>query len=602
MIDREAEGSGKISHFVRGSVLIAISQVAVGLAMDWRAIRDELAIPAEFMNPLAKIPAQVAGEALNLLAARSGRRDLGLRVAEQIEKSMGSPVVVPELQYGLRAQPTVADVIKFYARNAHLQNNTEWNHVEEVGQFLILKRGFKMQVLASNPFFIDLHLANSAIFLRGLLGRDWRPYKTCFSRPRPADETPYREIFGSVEFDREFDGHIFDKSQPYIAPLSDPESLDRIEEVISARSASPSISLDDIRDLTARMLPDGECTLERLSAALGVERRTVQRRLKAHGLTFSELIDRSRMEAVEILIRREDHTLTRLVSELGFSSISTFSRWFRQSYGMTASDYRKRRVGATEAERLYALMSRTRDMVLGVGDGGTILFANTAARRLRQTSQNLVGEDIHGLVYPDDHGWIDAFKRAWAAEPHKQGEPFGQCRFATQAGDYAWCEYQLNPIFNHAGQICEVLVVLHPLGDRKKSEDEAALLALLLGTTDSVIFLVEASGQITVQCGPVAAITPQDHDNLLGASVFDLFDQRSGSELRLRMDRIACGHRTADASSFRLRPVSPRISELIASVCWADLPSGFSSLMIMCTPDHSPSRRVESVPGAAPRS
>ena len=60
---------------------------------------------------------------------------------------------------------------------------------------------------------------------------------------------------------------------------------------------------------------------------LGVDRRTVHRRLAAQGGNFMQLLDAIRQEQAQRLLRYGDRKLTDIAPLLGFNSLSAFSRW-----------------------------------------------------------------------------------------------------------------------------------------------------------------------------------------------------------------------------------------------------------------------------------
>jgi AraC-like DNA-binding protein len=74
---------------------------------------------------------------------------------------------------------------------------------------------------------------------------------------------------------------------------------------------------------------------------LGVDRRTIYRRLAIEGVTFTSLVDQMRRDMAAQLLRRRGQQITVVAELLGFSSLSSFSRWFQRSHGTSARAYRK---------------------------------------------------------------------------------------------------------------------------------------------------------------------------------------------------------------------------------------------------------------------
>jgi AraC-like DNA-binding protein len=67
----------------------------------------------------------------------------------------------------------------------------------------------------------------------------------------------------------------------------------------------------------------------------------VHRRLAAEGKSFTQLLDNARREVATWQLRHGDQPLGEVTALLGFSSPSTFSRWFRQAYGIQPSEFRR---------------------------------------------------------------------------------------------------------------------------------------------------------------------------------------------------------------------------------------------------------------------
>jgi AraC-like DNA-binding protein len=76
---------------------------------------------------------------------------------------------------------------------------------------------------------------------------------------------------------------------------------------------------------------------------LGVDRRTVHRRLAEEGETFSSLLDSVRAELATRYIDNRDRPLASVAELLGFSAHSAFARWFRGQFGCSVSEWRAAR-------------------------------------------------------------------------------------------------------------------------------------------------------------------------------------------------------------------------------------------------------------------
>jgi AraC-like DNA-binding protein len=97
------------------------------------------------------------------------------------------------------------------------------------------------------------------------------------------------------------------------------------------------------------MLPSGLCSADKVAERLGVDRRTVHRHLAREGQTFSSVMDSVRAELVTRYIENRDRPLAAVSELLGFSAVSAFSRWFRNQFGCSVTDWRAERAGPPQA-------------------------------------------------------------------------------------------------------------------------------------------------------------------------------------------------------------------------------------------------------------
>jgi AraC-like DNA-binding protein len=102
---------------------------------------------------------------------------------------------------------------------------------------------------------------------------------------------------------------------------------------------------DKVSELIVALLPEGACSVERVAQHLGMDRRTLHRRLTAEGQTFSTILDATRYDMAASLLTSSDRPLQNVADLLGFSSLSAFAHWFRRKFALSASAYRAQQAG-----------------------------------------------------------------------------------------------------------------------------------------------------------------------------------------------------------------------------------------------------------------
>lgn len=90
------------------------------------------------------------------------------------------------------------------------------------------------------------------------------------------------------------------------------------------------------------LLAGGRChTVDDAARALGLSRRTLQRRLEESVTSFGAEWDRARLELARRRLTESDEKLATIAAELGFSAPQHFSEWFARRLRMTPSAFRR---------------------------------------------------------------------------------------------------------------------------------------------------------------------------------------------------------------------------------------------------------------------
>ena len=112
-----------------------------------------------------------------------------------------------------------------------------------------------------------------------------------------------------------------------------------VAETHMARISQPSFSAE-LRTILRSRLHRGACDIHSIASDLHMSMRTLQRRLKADGTSFSELLDSAKRELALELIEG-DLTVRGIAEQCGFSGSRALIRAFRRWTGTTPSGYRE---------------------------------------------------------------------------------------------------------------------------------------------------------------------------------------------------------------------------------------------------------------------
>jgi AraC-like DNA-binding protein len=225
--------------------------------------------------------------------------------------------------------------------------------VLDIGPMGIELRGDELRLSWSQdserPFrqLAEFNLAGLVTFARWISGRREAPRRIEFNYPAPADIREHCRIFGcELLFDQPCYAITLPQAwlqQPLIQP--DPamrELMLRLAEKQMLALARGDDALARARGLIAQQLSEGELTLEQLAARLDMGARTLQRKLRDAGLSYTQLLDQVRSELAEQYLADPKLDLNDLAFLLGFSEQSAFQRAFKRWKGESPGVWRKR--------------------------------------------------------------------------------------------------------------------------------------------------------------------------------------------------------------------------------------------------------------------
>ncbi|HEX4354211.1 MAG TPA: AraC family transcriptional regulator ligand-binding domain-containing protein [Polyangiales bacterium] len=179
------------------------------------------------------------------------------------------------------------------------------------------------------------------------------PIEVCFMHKAPPHAAMLESIFGApVRFECEHNAIVFP-----IAMLDQPlRGKDPILHALLARQADRELaSLADhsmfpmkVRDAIEAELTQG-APLETVAARLHISPGALRSRLRQHGTTYSEMLDRLRRDYAVRALRQTQVGVAELAHSLGFAHPPAFHRAFRRWFGLTPNAFREAKVGHPSA-------------------------------------------------------------------------------------------------------------------------------------------------------------------------------------------------------------------------------------------------------------
>lgn len=311
------------------------------LGLDWAPLMRSVGLnPAGLAVQDRWIPAAAVAQLLEISAAAAGREDFALRLVEfRRLANLGS------LTLAIREEPDVRSVLEMLIRYEQTYNQAIRIRLSVADGLATIRMGLELGEPVRTRQATELAIGALHRIHRELHGTRWQPLSVCFSHPAPADISTHLRIFGRVlHFEREFAGIVL-RAGDLAAPntMSDPLLRPYAHQFLDSIAPPNDVTtVTRVRELIEVLLPTGRCSIVQVARSLGVDRRTVQRRLADSGETFSSLLNAVRTELAERLVPNPRRSLTEIAEQLGFSEPSAFSRWFRGQFGCTPKEWRSR--------------------------------------------------------------------------------------------------------------------------------------------------------------------------------------------------------------------------------------------------------------------
>ena len=293
----------------------------------------DLAVPDKW------VPAAAVARLLDRSAAESGLEDFGLRLAGLRRLATLGPLSVV-----LRQEPDLRSALGLLVRYQHSYNEALRMRLEESDDLATLRLWFEFGEPAPTRQALELAMATLLGIVRELLGRQWEPLSWCFGHGPPSSLATHRAVFGPrLQFGHEFTGLVLyaaelDAPNTAADPLLRPYSQQFLQALGTPRAATVTAR---VRQLVEMLLPLGRCSAVQVARGLGVTERTLHRRLTAEQESFSSIVHGTREALAERYLATERYSLTDVSELLGFTAPSAFSRWFRQRFGISPTEWRR---------------------------------------------------------------------------------------------------------------------------------------------------------------------------------------------------------------------------------------------------------------------
>nr|WP_064493777.1 AraC family transcriptional regulator [Pseudomonas chengduensis] len=324
---------GLIEHLQRQGVAADALLAHAQLSPEALSQRDQRIAASAYLTLL--------GEGVRL----TGDPNLGLHLGESVR-----PGYYGVLGYLIMSCATLADALHRQARYASLVGSLGLVVLDDEparpDSGPLVAHSWQPLLAQQQRQLSEETLAGWVSFGRWISGLDIAPTEVRFQHPAPADTSEHARIFRCpVLFDQPDNALIFPK-RLLAAPLNQADAqvrgmLDAYADRLLAELNQGNSVLDRARLELARQLPEQGPDLEAIAAALALSPRTLQRRLREGGLSFSQLVDETRQQLVLHYLRDSSLELAEIAFLVGFSEPGSLARAFRRWTGTSPGEYRR---------------------------------------------------------------------------------------------------------------------------------------------------------------------------------------------------------------------------------------------------------------------
>lgn len=192
---------------------------------------------------------------------------------------------------------------------------------------------------------VDAILAMLLVMCQAAYGSCFRFQRVMFQHEAPVLPKRFEELFQAPVDFSEAKNALWIDPEVVREPLAtaNPE-LARV----NLRIVTDYLAHLDHRDLGMRVrskliehLPGGHFSEMEIASILHLSQRSLQRKLREQGISFTQLVDSTRSELAVQYVRDPQHSFNEVAFLLGFSEPANFSRAFKRWHGMSPSQFRQ---------------------------------------------------------------------------------------------------------------------------------------------------------------------------------------------------------------------------------------------------------------------
>ena len=325
---------------VRIAPIASIPQVIEDLGFEPGKLLAELNFDIRlFDDPETVIPYALRTRLLQQCAERTGCRHFGHLLARNT-----GPSSFGVAGFLMQQSADVVTALRSFVRYSHLHVSGAVVYLDEAPESAFLGYTILEDTAGAFEQLADGAVTAAFNIMRALCGPEWRPSEVCFAHRKPDNIRPFKTYFDApLSFNSGRNGVEFSASWLQV-PLS---GLDRdlqalLQNQINLLESRHSEDfVEQVRRVVHSAVLMHQATAAQIADLFSIHQRTLNRRLRACGTCFRELLDEARFEIARQLLENSSMSVTEISSNLDYADTSAFARAFRRQSGTTPSQWRE---------------------------------------------------------------------------------------------------------------------------------------------------------------------------------------------------------------------------------------------------------------------
>lgn len=292
----------------------------------------------------ARLPGEVLQQLLAYILPRCGNPLFGLQTSHYIQ-----PGSYSVMGYIAMTSSTLAEAVARMPQYEKLVGDMGVSTVAHEPGAVVVRWHCRFTEPGVRRHIIENVLASWVAYTRWMADApELAPLAVRFEHAAPEDRNllkHYQQIFRCpVYFDQPMSA-LLCSPQLFDYPLRQPdvmlrETLEQHAQVSLQTLKERYVLSDQVRALLRAMLADGSPRKEFIAEQLGMNVRTLHRKLADEGLSYQQILDELRLSLAQKYLQQAVLSVEEVAGRLGFTESRSFIRHFKSRTGLTPGEFR----------------------------------------------------------------------------------------------------------------------------------------------------------------------------------------------------------------------------------------------------------------------